>query len=273
MEEPLISELQNEQKVTTNFATDAIYEPRRYSSKSGLFFALKAHDKTGEILVKFWGKEAESKILDIYALLKEGDVVRIENGKVSTYKDKLEIHINEKDMGRISKSSKYDPERFLSITEKSIPGMISKFKDEIESISDYNIKRLLHEIFDGDFMEIYSKATAAKKYHHSYVGGLLEHVLSMISIARVISEQYKPGLNLDLLIAGCMLHDIGKVEEYKISHVIDYNVQGRLLGHIAIGFRMVEDAISELKDFPPELKDKILHMILSHHTVTYGFNS
>jgi len=269
MAEQFINELQNGQTVTACFAIDAIYEPKKYNNKPGMYIALKAYDRTGEISVKIWGKESESKISDIHASLKDGDIVLIENGKISLYHGKLEIHISE-GIGKISKATEYSSEKFLGITEKDIPGMKAKLKNEIESISNYNIKRLLGTIFNDDFMETYSRATAAKKYHHNYIGGLLEHVLSMTAIAKLISEQYKPGLNVDLLIAGCMLHDIGKVVEYKTFPVIDYTAEGRLLGHIAIGYRMVEDAIDNLENFPSELKVKILHMILSHHTIAYG---
>ena len=101
--------------------------------------------------------------------------------------------------------------------------------------------------------------------HADLVGGLLEHVLSMIAISKTIAEQYEPDLDLDLMIAGCMLHDVGKIFEYEAKAAIKFTVTGSLLGHIPIGAKMVGDEIDRLEDFSPVLKNKILHMILSHH--------
>jgi 3'-5' exoribonuclease len=110
----------------------------------------------------------------------------------------------------------------------------------------------------------YSQAPAGKMWHHDFVGGLLEHVLSLISMSKTIQQSH-PELNLDLLIATCILHDIGKVVEYKITTTIEFTTEGRLFGHLSIGYFMVAQRISEMSDFPEDLRLRILHMILSHH--------
>lgn len=117
---------------------------------------------------------------------------------------------------------------------------------------------------DGAFMIKYANSPAASFNHHNFGGGLLEHVLNMIKISMQITELY-PKLDKDLLVAGCILHDIGKVNELKMGTAIEYTNEGHLLGHIAIGMQIVSNAMNKVDDFPDILKQKILHMVLSHH--------
>jgi 3'-5' exoribonuclease len=100
--------------------------------------------------------------------------------------------------------------------------------------------------------------------HHAYVGGLLEHVLSLAKLCRMTSAHYKD-IDLDLLLAGALLHDIGKIHELSFSRSFGYTTEGQLLGHITIGIRMIEDKLRGIPDFPPRLRDLVEHMILSHH--------
>ena len=143
--------------------------------------------------------------------------------------------------------------------------MVSELKDIISKIENVDIKQLLESVFNNEtFMEKYSKSPAASSNHHSFGGGLIEHVLSMIKISMKVVEMH-PELDKDLLIAGCVFHDIGKVNELKASVSIEYTTEGNLLGHISIGQKMVNDWIDKLESFPDILKQKIIHMILSHH--------
>ncbi len=262
-----IKDLQEGQPIDDYFAVSSKTAPRKYNNKDGMWFSFDISDKTGSIPVKFWGRSNEETVKELFSSFKINDVVSIKGGNLTldSYSKKLTIHLNE-DSCEIKKEENFDYAEFVISTTKNIPEMISKFKEEIESITNENIKQLLKSIFDDDdFMKKYSESPAAKGHHHNYVGGLLEHVLSMISMSKTIAKQYEPDLNLDLMIAGCMLHDVGKVFEYETKTVIDYTVTGSLLGHIPIGTKMVEDKIDKLENFPLDLKNKILHLILSHH--------
>lgn len=267
MKNQYIKDLKEGEAVNDYFAVSSKTPPKQYKKKTGLWFSMNISDKTGAISVKFWGGENEQTVKDLYGSFKISDVVSIKGGsvKLDSFSGKLEIHIND-DIGQITKEQDYDLSEFVPITEKNIDGLITQFKAEIENIETGNIKLLLKSIFDDDsFMKKYSLTPAAKTHHHNYVGGLIEHVLSMISLSKTIAKQYEPDLNLDLMIAGCMLHDIGKIIEYETKTTIDYTITGSLLGHISIGAKMVEDKIDKLTDFPQDLKNKILHLVLSHH--------
>jgi 3'-5' exoribonuclease len=117
---------------------------------------------------------------------------------------------------------------------------------------------------DHAFISRFKKVPAAKMFHHSYLGGLLEHTLSVSQMAVAASDHY-PDLDGDLLLAGAILHDIGKTEELDFERTIDYSDQGRLLGHIVLGVMMLEKKLTLFKEFPPELAMRLKHLILSHH--------
>ena len=267
MKTQFIKDLKEGIIIDDHFAVSLKIPPTKYKSKDGLWFSMNISDITGTFPVKFWGGVNGETVKELYESFKINDIVSIKGGqvKLNTYSGKLEIYINEGE-GQITKEQNYDLADFVLKTEKNIDELVSQFKAEIDGIGDVDIKQLLKSFFDDDaFMKKYSETPAAKIHHHNYVGGLIEHVLNMISLSKIIARQYEPDLNLDLLIAGCMLHDIGKMVEYESKVVIDYTVTGSLLGHIPIGAKMVEDKIDELNDFPPILKNKILHLILSHH--------
>jgi 3'-5' exoribonuclease len=127
------------------------------------------------------------------------------------------------------------------------------------------LKGLLDAFFDDpEFNTAFYTAPAAKRIHHAYLGGLAVHTVSMLKLAMHIQSVYS-FLDLDLLITGCSLHDIGKIHEYSYTKRIDMSTRGRLLGHIIIGHDMVSEKIRSLKGFPHDIRDKLLHMIISHH--------
>ena len=163
----------------------------------------------------------------------------------------------------LEKLADYDSADYMRRTDKDIPQMIEKLKDEISKISNPHIKQLLESFSnDDEFMKKYSKAPAGKMWHHDFVGGLLEHVHSLIAISKTVHASH-PDLDLDLLIAACILHDIGKTVVFDIGVNIEITDEGRLYGHISIGHKMVATQIEKIPEFPKELEMKILHIILS----------
>lgn len=140
----------------------------------------------------------------------------------------------------------------------------------LKSIQDPPIRALLRYLFEErqDVWDRFRKAPAAKKYHHAYVGGLLEHVVSLLALADAFAQTH-PDVRRDLLLAGVILHDLGKIDELSFFPTIEYTDSGRLLGHIILGYERVNQAIEEIRnrgvDFPENLRLALLHMILAHH--------
>jgi len=149
--------------------------------------------------------------------------------------------------------------------------MIS-LRELLRKIESLEIKSLIDRFLsDSSFVHLFKRAPAAKNFHHSTLGGLLEHTLSVCRLALLVAEHY-PELNRDLLLAGAFLHDIGKVRELGVATSIDYTDEGRLVGHLSLGVSMVDEKLAAMKDFPEEIALRLKHLILSHHG-EYEFGS
>ncbi|MBM3704888.1 MAG: HD domain-containing protein [Actinobacteria bacterium] len=197
----------------------------------------------------------------------EGNFVRVK-GEVSDYKGARQLSVSFLSSLERSDEDKLAFSDYVRISKRDSAEMFSELNTYIDRMENNHLKSLLESFFNaGDFKESFCKSSAAVQYHHAYIGGLLEHTLSMVKICNYLSENYK-NINKDLLITGAILHDIGKVIEYvseKRGALIKITDEGRLLGHITIGYGMVLEKINEIKKFPKELKDRLLHIILSHH--------
>lgn len=222
---------------------------------------LKVGDQTGEIDVVLWDN------CDIGGELNPNVVVGIQ-GDLGSYNNRLQI------TGKRVKALEDDITPYLKGPAVAIEELIAEFRDIYDSISDLYIKGILDHIFTPSYSEDFYKSAAAKKVHHNYPGGLLEHTVQVAKICDQIARLY-PYLNRDLLVAGAILHDIGKVEEYELAAVPEYTVSGRLVGHIVLGHEMVNEAIKTIKaegqDFPEMLEIMVKHLVLSHHgSLEYG---
>jgi 3'-5' exoribonuclease len=143
--------------------------------------------------------------------------------------------------------------------------MFRRLVKRADSISTDYLKALIDAFLnDMEFVNKFKTAPAAKKMHHAYIGGLLEHTVSMASLADKISGHYA-GVDQDLLLSGAILHDIGKIDEFEYQSKIDYSDRGRLLNHIILGIKMVDDKLSGIDNFPEDQKLLLKHMIVSHH--------
>ncbi|MBD3178179.1 MAG: HD domain-containing protein [Candidatus Latescibacteria bacterium] len=193
--------------------------------------------------------------------IEEGDVARIK-GKVQDYKGTLQLKVFEID--KLDKSD-YDPGMFLPSSGRDLQGIYSYILDLISGIENPHIRKLLEAIFrDDSFRERFLTSPAAKSWHHSYIGGLAEHVHDMLRTAERAAEVY-PEADRDLLLAGVIIHDLGKMQELGAAGYIDYTDRGRLLGHISLGLEFINEYIRGIDDFPDELAMKLKHMMLSHH--------
>lgn len=263
MKTKFVKDLKLGDEIADVFAISSIETPINYKAKPGTWFPFEISDKTGRFLAKFWGENEKGDDTNLLlSQIKIGSVVFIK-GKIENYeKDYVSVKPGNVE---IKKTNEYDVTDFVATTKKDIQNMILELKQIITNIKNLDIKRLLESfVNDEQFMKEYSKAPAAKIYHHNFAGGLLEHVLNLIQISKRVVEMH-PELDLDLLIAGSILHDIGKIKEFEVTTVIDITTEGRLLGHISIGHAIVSKRIDEIGNFPEDLRLKILHIILSHH--------
>ena len=220
------------------------------------FLNITVSDKTGNIKGVIW-----DRVDDISAGTASGDFVQV-HGTVSEYKGILQLVV--KKMASIPADS-VNPSDFLPATRRDIDKMFLRLLKITASIEAGHLKKLFETFFnDMDFVRKFKNAPAAKKMHHAYIGGLLEHTLSMALLADRIAGHYS-GVDRDLLLAGTILHDIGKIREFNYKYSIDYSDEGRLLSHIVIGILMLEEKLKEVEDFPQEQAVLLRHMIVSHH--------
>ncbi len=274
-----INELKAGKTVGNLFAIrkkEGIYD---YKSKSGKYFVLDVGNKSGEITAKYWGGANEEKITSLYNDLHVGDIVKISGQtKFDSYSKQLTIYINEESRYGASQdyikkvdTSKVDISEFMATSERDIDEMYNELKTYMQEVQNPALVKLLDTFFeDESFVLKYKRAPAAKSRHHNYIGGLLEHNLGVIRLCKNTSDYY-PKLDKDLLITGAILHDIGKIQEYKLTASIDFSDEGMFVGHIVVGCKMVDEAIEKVEDFPENLKLKLLHLIVSHHgRLEYG---
>ena len=214
-------------------------------------------DKEGSIEAVIW-TEAFRNTEDFG----EGDFVSV-RGDVSEYRGGKQLTISF--ITKVKNKEDIEYSDFIRTTKEDTDGMFSEIKSYIGSIGNHYLKKLLNLFFeDKDFVRSFCHATAASMYHHAYMGGLLEHTLSVTKICDFLSGVYS-NLNRDLLISGAILHDIGKIREYEVGVIIKVTDEGKLLGHITIGYGWILEKIKQIGGFPEDLKERILHMILSHH--------
>jgi len=274
--EQFIENLREGDVINDLYAVKIKNPPRPY--KRGTWFGLVATDKTGEINVKYWGGDNKERVKRLYDSFKTGDVVQIRLGNVEIYEDKPQISINESSGGiRRCGSNEYDVSDFIpSLNEKKIEELFEVIKQYINNVKNTKLKKLLDIFFkNSSFVNEFCSSPSAMTHHHSYVGGNLEHTVGVLRLCINICEMY-PGINKDLVICGAILHDVGKLKEYRITASIDKTEIGNFIGHIVIGDRWIREKIKEIRnngeDFDEEMENKICHIILSHHG-KYEFGS
>ncbi|MEI6887178.1 MAG: HD domain-containing protein, partial [bacterium] len=221
------------------------------------YYRLVLADKTGEIKANIWGdKMPDCETRD----LKRGDIVSVD-AVVDSYNEKTQLNILS--LKKV-KSGDYDLSDLLQVSRFDIDELWERLELQISKIKDDDYKALIKNIFKDDkTKKAYRSITAGIGVHHDFVGGLLEHVVEMIDIAKSMKKWY-PEANFDLVVTGILLHDIGKTEEIiSIGTTFDKTERGRLVGHIVLGTELILRNLP--KDFPEQKKTMIQHIILSHH--------
>lgn len=255
MTDIFIEQLLSGQEVNGTFAL-RVKKLLPLRSGTGHYLAVVLGDKTGQMEGRVW-----EAVNEIYEDCQAGDIVQVK-GQVTEYNGKMQIQIAAMFPCR---SDAIDPRRFIPSSAIDLEDAINNLHSLVNSLQNEHLKKLLSLILeDEDFFNTFLTVPAAKRNHHATIGGLLEHSLGLANAAHQLAPVY-PQMDRDLLVAGALLHDIGKVEEYDFSTDIDFTDEGRLLGHIVIGSQMLERYMNQLTGFPQDLRLKLLHMIVSHH--------
>lgn len=220
-------------------------------------------DKTGTIDGKIW--EPNSLGIDEFEPLDYIDVV----GDVTSFQGSLQVSIKR---ARKAGEGEYEPGNYLPVSDKNVDTMYQELLGFAAQVKNPYLHRLLVSFFQEDekFVRAFKGNSAAKTVHHGFIGGLLEHTLSVVKLCQYYCRTY-PILNRDLLITTAMLHDIGKTKELSSFPKNDYTDDGQLLGHIMMGAEMIHDKAREIPGFPEKLESEVKHCILAHHgELEYG---
>lgn len=221
-------------------------------------------DKTGTLDAKVW--DPNNAGIEEFETF---DYIEV-YGDVNCFQGALQVNVKRI---RRCREGEYDPADYLPVSSKNIDDMLKELTGFIESIENPYLKKLLQEFFvkDKEFVKVFSHSSAAKTVHHGFVGGLLEHTVSVTKLCDYYCRQY-PLLKRDLLISAAIFHDIGKTKELSPFPRNDYTDDGQFLGHIIIGTEMIGEKIRQVEGFPPILASELKHCILSHHG-EYEFGS
>jgi 3'-5' exoribonuclease len=228
----------------------------------GPYMAATLGDRTGEVTALVW-----QNVDRFRGVLEPGNVVAVK-GQVQRYNQQLQIVVRQ---AEAVPEASVDEKLFLRSSSVDPTLLWKRLMETIEDVGDPDLRQLLLRVFsDPEVEERFRVAPAARSMHHAFRSGLLEHTVSVAEIARLLSGHYD--LDNDLVIAGALLHDLGKIWELEIGPSIEYTDDGRLIGHLPMETLFVEKKIGELENFPRETRRQLLHILLSHHG-EYGFGS
>lgn len=250
-----ITDLRPGQRVTAFFLVrQKQLEPFRDRSK-GEFLTLILGDRTGQLLARVWEGAPE-----LAQTFEQDDIVKVA-GDVEEYLGRTQLIIHKL---RSANDNEYDLADFLPATTKDVTALVAHLQLAAEGVRDAHLRALL-EVFYGDeaFLNRVAQAPAARRLHHAYLGGLLEHTVEMLALAETVIGLY-PELHGDLLRAGVLLHALGTVREYTWARDIDYTDEGRLIGHVMLTDELVTEALRHVPDFPAELRLRLRHLLLSY---------
>jgi 3'-5' exoribonuclease len=247
--------------VTSYFALSSLSV--REKKQGGQYLAMTLTDKTGTMEARMW-----DDIADALASCSEGCYVKVQ-GQVSKYQGKFQITLQKM---RNAAESEIDPADYLPATLFDVDEMWAELRGYVSQFTNPDLKRLVFAFLDDEAIaSAYRTAPAAKRLHHAWLGGLLEHVVTLVRVCLATAPFY-PEVNPDLLVTGAILHDIGKTRELHWKNSFGYTLEGQMIGHISIAQGMLLEKVKELAPFPEKLRVLVEHMILSHHG-KYEFGS
>ncbi|HYL74043.1 MAG TPA: HD domain-containing protein [Bryobacteraceae bacterium] len=254
MKSPYVTELKPNQMVTTTFLVQG--KDVRQKKSGEPYLSLLLGDRTGEVDAKMWDNVGE--VLDTF---QRDDFVRVK-GLLQIFQNRPQLTIHK--MTRVLDCDVDFADYFPASTRDPMD-MFAELRGIVAAVGNPHLRSLLEAFLDDEpLAQMYRTAPAAKHVHHAYLGGLLEHVLSVCQLCRVMAAHYSY-IDLDLLMTGAILHDIGKVAELTYDRSFGYSSEGQLLGHIIIGMRFLHEKLQRFPEFPPKLRILVEHLILSHH--------
>jgi 3'-5' exoribonuclease len=261
MKTSYVTDLLSEQTITTFFL---VHEKEVRNTREGrAYLRMELGDRSGTIEARMWD-QFEVIARDI----NRDDFVKVQ-ARVEVYKNRPQLAIVQV---RVAKPEEIDLSDYLPHTKGDVDKMWVELLAHAASITNPWLKKLVAQILaDPTLTRCYKRAPAAKVMHHAYIGGLLEHVLSLCGSAKAVAAHYAE-LDLDLLLTAAILHDVGKLEELCYERAIGYTTPGQLLGHIVMELETVTRAIDKIEGFPPQLKTVVQHLLISHHG-EYEFGS
>lgn len=223
------------------------------------FLDVDLTDRTGMINAKLW-----QNLQQYFDLFERGDVLKIK-AVVEEYQGKKQLKVTE--LRPAGEQDKVDMDELVKKSGQDPEVMLAYLRDQIASLKNEHLRALLEAFFaDKEFVAAFVKSAAARNLHHVFVGGLLEHTVKVTKLVRFAAEElYSQEVDLDLCLAGAILHDVGKVRELNSEAEISYTAPGYLIGHVVMGSMMVREKIAARSDFPELLLLKLDHILLSHH--------
>ena len=240
----------------------------RTTTTGGLYIHAVLIDKTGQLVARAW-QATEA----MFQSMPEGGYLRFK-GRIENYKGNMQFIV---DAMRAADPGSFDPSDFLPVTKGDVEAMFKRMVVILKGIKHPELSALVQEfVSDAELMARFKKAPAASNMHHAYLGGLLEHTVSLLELGLLVIPRY-PKLSLDLVLAGLFLHDIGKASELTYETSIGYSDEGQLIGHIAQAVMWIDRKIDTMtartgKPFSADLRSLLQHIVLSHHG-QYAFGS
>jgi 3'-5' exoribonuclease len=250
------------QVITTSFV---VVSKQAKPKKSGeIYLALTLADRTGHLDAKMW-----DNVADHINVFEQDDFVKV-RGLLNKFNGRFQLTVHKV---RSMQESEVDFDDYLPRTTKDVGELWRTVAEFVETFQDAHLKALLHAFMnDPQIEQAYKQAPAAKTLHHAFIGGLLDHVVSLFRLCDLACRNYPGTINRDLLLTGAFLHDIGKIHELTFARSFSYTTRGQLLGHMIIELEMLHDKIAQVPGFPNEYKTLIEHLIISHHG-KYEFGS
>jgi 3'-5' exoribonuclease len=254
MKSPYVNEVEPNRVITTSFL---VHSKEIRQKKTGeLYLSLLLGDRTGDLDAKMWDNVGE-----VVEAFDRDDFVKVK-GLIQVFHNRPQLTVHKL---RRMDESEVDYADYFPCSRRDPEEMWKELRGIVAALGNPHLKALLEAMLDDeDVARRLRRAPAAKQIHHAFLGGLLEHVLSLCALARLTAGHYG-NVDYDLLVTGVVLHDIGKIYELNYERGFSYSSEGQLLGHIQIGLRMVAEKLRGIPDFPPTLRALVEHMILSHH--------
>lgn len=260
MKSSYLNEIKPNQVFTTTFLVHL--KDVRQKKSGEPYLSLLLGDRTGEVDAKMWDNVVE--VLDTF---ERDDFVKVK-GVLQVFQNRLQMSVHK--MARVLDAD-VDFADFFPASARDPLEMFAELRGIVAGVANPHLRALLDAFLDDEpLARKYRTAPAAKHVHHAFLGGLIEHVLSVCRLCQLTAAHYR-NLDLDLLLTGAILHDVGKVAELTYERSFGYSSEGQLLGHIIIGLRMLNEKLQQFPDFPPKLRVLVEHLIVSHHgELEYG---